>query len=316
MNILLRACHRDPILGPVLFNIFINDIFLFVNNSTIYNYADDNTLSSSDRSPEVVKSNLLQDSEILIKWFSDNKMQANPEKFQAIAIGQRSSDKIKSFQINGIDIPCENEVKLLGVDIDFKLSFNSHVSNICKKASKQLNCLKRVGKYLNRLGKLTIYHTFILSNFNYCPLVWHFCGETNTKKVERIQERALRFIYNDFSNSYEDLLVKSKLPSLQLRRMRTLALESFKIVHGKSPLFLQDLIVLKNNRYNFRYSNTAEVTQARTSRYGLSSFRHMAATVWNSLSNEARNMTSFNQFRSYIETWNGPTCKCSACRAS
>jgi hypothetical protein len=46
------------------------------------------------------------------------------------------------------------------------------------------------------LGKLTIYHSFILSNFNFCPLSWHFCSEANTNKIEKIQEQALRFIYN------------------------------------------------------------------------------------------------------------------------
>jgi predicted nuclease of predicted toxin-antitoxin system len=44
-----------------------------------------------------------------------------------------------------------------------------------------------------------------MSNFNFCPLVWHFCGEVNTKKVEKIQERALRFIYEDYSITYEEL---------------------------------------------------------------------------------------------------------------
>ena len=100
-------------------------------------------------------------------------------------------------------IKCEENMKLLGVTLDFQLNFNTHVSNICKKASKQLNVLKRIGKHLCKLGKLNIYHSFILSNFNYCPLTWHFCGEANTKKIEKIQERALRFIYSDYSSSYE-----------------------------------------------------------------------------------------------------------------
>ena len=53
---------------------------------------------------------------------------------------------------------------------------------------------KRIGKYLCKLGKLNVYYSFVLSNFNYCPLTWHFCGEVNTKKIEKIQERALRLI--------------------------------------------------------------------------------------------------------------------------
>jgi hypothetical protein len=137
-----------------------------------------------------------------------------------------------------IIIKCEDEVKLLGVTIDFKLKFNTHIANTCKKASRQLNVLKRVGKYLNRRGKLTIYHSFILSNFNYCLVTWHFCGETNTKKIEKIQERALRFIYNEYTSSYEDLLCKSKLPSLKVRRLRTFALEVFKIVNKDCPVYL------------------------------------------------------------------------------
>ena len=93
--------------------------------------------------------------------------------------------------MEGIEIECETEGKLLGVAIYFKLNFNDHISNICKKASRQLNVLKRRGKHRTKLGKLTIYYSFIMSNFNYCPLVSHFCGEVNTKKVEQIQERHL-----------------------------------------------------------------------------------------------------------------------------
>jgi len=71
-----------------------------------------------------------------------------------------------------------------------------------KKASRQLNVLKRIGKYLCKLRKLNIYYSFILSNINTCPLTWHFCSETNTKKVENIQKRALlRWHRGDIRNT-------------------------------------------------------------------------------------------------------------------
>jgi hypothetical protein len=126
----------------------------------MYNYADDNTLSKSDKSIEKVISALEEDSNSLINWFSfsANKMQANLDKFQVISVGRKTHGKKVMFNLNGINTTCEDEVKLLGVTIDFKLNFNKHISNICKKAARQLNVLKRIGKHLNRLGKLTIYH--------------------------------------------------------------------------------------------------------------------------------------------------------------
>ena len=109
-----------------------------------------------------------------------------------------------------------------------------------KKASRQLNVLKRLGKYLNKLDKLTIYHSFTLSNFNFCPLSWHFCSEANTNKIEKNQERALRFIYNDYNSTYENLLIVSTLPTLKVRRLRTMAIEIYKILHQESPSYLHD----------------------------------------------------------------------------
>ena len=93
-----------------------------------------------------------------------------------------------------------------------------------------------------KLNKLAIFHTFILSNFIFCPLAWHFCTEGNTKKMENIQDRALRFVYDDFTSSYEELLNKINLPTLYIRRMRTVAIETFKILHGLCPPVLSYLV--------------------------------------------------------------------------
>ena len=311
---IFKGVPQGSILGPVIFNIFINDIFYFVKDSALYNYADDNTISHSDYTLENVITTLEKESGVLIDWFSANKMQANPETFQAISLGKKTRDKHITFKLNGTTLACEEEVKLLGVTIDFSLNFNSHISNICKKAARQLNVLKRIGKHLCRLGKITIYHTFIMSNFSYCPLVWHFCNEQNCRKIEKIQERALRFIYDDYSSNYNQLLVKSNLPSLKTRRMRTMALEVFKIVNKQSPLFLQDLVQLRNSNYNFRYQNTLELPMLRTTRCGKNSFRYAAATLWNSFPNHVREISNFNQFRSFLESWTGESCKCSSCR--
>jgi len=308
-----KGVPQGSILGPVLFKIFLNDIFYFINDSTLYNYADDNTLGYASFNLEELISTLEEDSLKLIDWFTINQMKANPDKFQALAIGKKTHDKNIVFNLNNNKIKCEDEVKLLGVTIDYQLNFNTHIANICKKASKQLNVLKRVGKYLNKLGRLTIYHSFILSNFNYCPATWHFCNEQNTQKMEKIQERALKFIYDDHESSYEALLTKSKLPSLKIRRIRYIALETFKIINKQSPVYLHDLIEIKQNNYSFRYKNTANLPRVRTTRYGLNSFKYFAAKTWNELPDHFRKETSFLQFKNLINSWNGSSCHCSAC---
>ena len=114
-------------------------IFSFlIKQGSLYNYADDNTLSFC--SPDFDK---------LI-----------------------STLKVESNQ--------------LGIDIDYQLNFDLHISNLCRKTSQQLNILKGLGPFLSKLNKHTIFYTFILSNFNFCPLAWHFCTDKNTNKIEKV----------------------------------------------------------------------------------------------------------------------------------
>ena len=122
------------------------------------------------------------------------------------------------------------------------LTFNDHITDICEKSARQLAVLKRLGHLLTLQGKVAILKSFISSNFNYCPLIWHFCSQCNTNKLEKVQERALRFVYND---SYADLFKTAGAEYLHIKRVKELALEVFKIVNNIAPTFIENLIALK-----------------------------------------------------------------------
>jgi N-glycosylase/DNA lyase len=102
---------------------------------------------------------------------------------------------------------------------------------------------------------------------------------------EKIQERALRFIYNEYTSSYEDLLCKSKLPSLKVMRRRTFALEVFKIVNKNCPVYLFDLVDIKKI---LRIILDIKIKQVRTTSFGLQSFRYAGAKLWNELPDHFR----------------------------
>ena len=138
-------------------------------------------------------------------------------------------------------ITSQNCVKVLGVSIDKHLTFNDHISSSCSKAARQLNAFARTSKHLNLDSRRVIHQSFILSNFNYCPLVWHFCGKTNNKKLEKIQERSLRILYNDYDSTYEDLLCNNRSSTLLLSRLKTLLLETFKSLRNTNAECLHDI---------------------------------------------------------------------------
>ena len=171
----------------------MNDIFYFLRKTTLLNYADDNTDSYCQKIYQIVLSVLQIESTTMIEWFNDNHMQASPGKFQAIAVGQKSASAIKDFKIAGTEIKCEELVKLLGIEIDFLLNFDAQISMICKKVARQLNVLQRLSKFLNKNTRLTDLNS-IRSNFNFFPIIWHFCSQTNTEKLKKLQYRALRIV--------------------------------------------------------------------------------------------------------------------------
>ena len=96
------------------------------------------------------------------------------------------------IKIGEVEIECEESVKLLGVEIDFHLKFDLHISAKCKKASQQINVLKRIGQYLNFESRKAV--------FNFCPIIWHLYSKSNTEKLEKNNYRTLKFLFQHFNS--------------------------------------------------------------------------------------------------------------------
>ena len=83
-----------------------------------------------------------------------------------------------------------------------------------------------------------------MTNFNYCLLVWMFSSASSLKKIENLQKRALRFLYNDYEILYEKLLLKSDRPIMNVNRLRKLCIEIYKTINNLNPEFMRDLFSL------------------------------------------------------------------------
>ena len=123
------------------FNILIN-LLLCCSTANLHNFAYDNTISLFSKDFQELMKKLENASECAIKWFTNNCMIVNLCKLQSIII-ERSNGKTnpQSLIINSNYIETSESMKLLGIEIDNHLQFESQVSTICKKAAGQLSCL-------------------------------------------------------------------------------------------------------------------------------------------------------------------------------
>ena len=173
---------------PLFFNIFINDLFLSIDKSTPCNCADDNIFYTWGNDANTVTNKLKQDFSKISKWFYKNVMILNPDKCYCLFVGFQDGQHY--FSYDNITIKNVSEEKILDITINNKLTFKSHLKNICKKANQKLNALARITKFTSPFQRKTLLNSFIKSQFSYCPLIWMFTSKRMNKRINRIHEKS------------------------------------------------------------------------------------------------------------------------------
>ena len=131
--------------------------------------------------------------------------------------------------------------------------------------------------------------------------------------MQKIQERALRFVLKDSISDYETLLSKGRFDSSQISSLKTMAVEIYKILNGMDPKYLSPLFSQSITPYNLRDENKLIQPLKRTTSFGIKSLAYYGAHLWNILPQDVKGAVTLKNFKTLLRKWVGPTCGCSVC---
>lgn len=303
---------QGSILGPLLFNIFLNDLFFFIEEAGICNFADDNTLFACANEISTVISILEKETCNVLEWFKVNSLAANPAKFQIMFLGV-SDKETREVCVEGVYLKATTSVKLLGVVIDSKLSFKQHVETLCKTASQKVKALFRIRPYLNVECAKRLCNAFIMSNFNYCPLIWMAGLKSNNELINKVHKRAMRAVYGKFQLSFQELLELGNSETIHVRNLKTLLIEVFKSLNRLNPEFMWHLFTYKSVKYTLRSGQVLSLPPTKTTKFGLNSLVFRGSLLWNTLPPTFKVATTLHGFKMNLKAWNGENCSCPVC---
>ena len=315
---LQRGVPQGSLTGPLLFNIFLNDLLMqLADKCDVFNYADDNSLSFHHHNLTTLKNTLESACEVAIDWFEANHMKANPNKFQAIVLSRRPNTITSNleFRIKDVTIKTEHCVKLLGVLLDDKLNFSQHISSLCKRIGRQIGALRRIAPMLTYEVCMKLHDTFIVSNMIYSSTAWFQCSKTSRWKLEKVHERALRVVTNDHTMAYKDLLKQHNRCSLYVQHMRTFMELVYKVLHDDAPPIDCNFYEVQKVAHNLRDNCILVKPQFNTVSYGYYSLRYQGPHLWNQLPLNVKSDACDNSllmFKSKLKSWS-PICTCGCC---
>lgn len=291
---------QGTVLGPVLFNLYINDIVQCVLASVIDLFADDTKIYAAGSDLGELSNRLNADLARVSEWLKDNQMALNLSKSKFMVIGKSNSLNKAAADIENLNIVIDgeklervNSIKYLGVIVDNKLEFKEHAQYICNKMSFKLHTLQQIARDMSLNVKFRLYKALIAPQLSYCGTIFCHLNLNEIKKFQCIQNRAMRFILkvgrrteiNQMLNALNILSVSQQLVYHRLNIV-------YKLYKSVGPAYL--IRLLPRNReihdHNTRSCNdfvTARAASAKSNK----SFCHSGIEIFNSLPTEIKAST-------------------------
>ena len=305
---------HDSILGPLFFSLYINDLPQCLSKTKPRLFADDTNLTASGESINQLEAAVNSDLENLRKWLIANKLSLNVAKTEFMVIGSKQMLKtISNWQpkvkIENEHIKQVSECKTLGVTVDQHLSWKSNTENIFKKITSGISALRRVKDFVDKQTLLSVYNAIVRPYFDYCCEVWDVFGKTQSKRLQKLQNRAARLITN-MTNDVDHSLALQALgwETLEVERKKAKAKMIYKLLNNMGPQSLTNLFTYKGDmtNYNLRnISNTLCLPQPHTN-YFKKSFMYDGPFLWNSIPKEIKESKSLSSFHKKIAAYNDP----------
>ena len=219
--------------------------------------ADDTTIYTSNEDPSSVGQQLEEDLGVIAGWINANSLKMNVAKTQLMVLcGKSRQESAQSVHVRICDreLPKKESVKYLGVKIDNTLNWKLHLDDVRKKCLAKIAMIRRAGACLPHNVRKMLYQLFVLPHLDYCLVVWHTCGATLTKRVERVQNCAMRMILQKpLRTRSNDLRTKLNMITLEQRRQINMTCLVHRCLLSQAHSYVSSKFVTNST---FGYTNT------------------------------------------------------------
>ena len=309
LNAIQYGVPQGSILGPLLFNLYINDLHYFLDQSLLTHFADDTTTVSSHVNLFNLYSNVQLCLNTFQNWAQANLLILNTDKTKYLLFSPRSSECIVPYdlQLNGSSLEKINSIRYLGLQIDDKLKYDFHIVNVCSRLSRMVGVSYAINDKLTLEAARSLYFSLAHSIITYLLLFWGSTYDSYIERVQILQNKIIRNLFSQKLLSVNTMDLFYKLNILKVRELfqYELGISMYKAIYlGYYDPLTESLRDLNwSHHYNTRKINSYRVPNVKTS----ANTRHLifkGVQLWNSLPFELRTSRSLytfkNKFKNYL----------------